>query len=186
MPTEFLGTTLTAAPVLSMICAIGMFGAIMVYLLWQQRGAVAKGEIWSYPEGKSEQDYGVMEQSKLPPAWKAFLPIIVLASIIITGSRFKVPSTMLAVFAMLCGALLCFILNFKVFKNVDLKETVTTGLGGGISGIGGLAAVLAFGTVVQSTPSFTRIVEWVLSLLFTDVMDNVFTKISAPFSTALW
>lgn len=174
IPTSFLGTTLIAAPVLSTVCAVGMFGAIMVYLRWQQKAAVAGGEVWSYPDGKSEADYGVMEQSKLPAAWKAFLPIIALALIIILGSRFGLNSTMLSVLAMICGAILCFLLNVDRFKNADMKEVFSEGLGGGIAAIGGFAAVLAFGAVVQSTPSFTRIVEWVLSIDMNTYVRGIF------------
>jgi len=164
VPTTFLGTTLIAAPVLSVICSIGVFAAVLAYLMREQKVAVIKGESWSYPDGKTAADYGVMEQSKLPQAWKAFSPIIVLAAIIILGSRMGINSSKLSVFAMLCGALLCYILNFDRFKDADMKSIVGIGLDGGIAGIGGLAAVLAFGAVVQATPSFARIVEWVLSI----------------------
>lgn len=164
VPTEFLGTTLIAAPVLSIICAVIIFGAGLGYCIYAQKRAVAKDEVWSYPDGKTAADYGMRERSELPDPWKAFLPIILLATIIIVGSRLGINSTMLSVEAMLCGALLCFLLNFSQFKNADWKEILTDGLGGGIAGIGGLAAVLAFGAVVQSTEAFTRIVDWVLSL----------------------
>jgi len=164
VPTEFLGTTLIAAPVLSIICALTVFAAALGYCIFAQKRATARGEVWSYPEGKSASDYGMRERSDLPEAWKSFLPIIVLALIIIIGSRFGINSTMLSVFAMLCGALICFLLNVSRFQGTDGKQVLTEGLGGGIAGIGGLAAVLAFGTVVRNTPSFTYIVDWVLSL----------------------
>lgn len=174
VPTEFLGTTLIAAPVLSIICGVFVMIAVSAYLLYEQKKAAKNGECWSYPEGKTEADYGVMEQSKLPEAWKAFLPIILLAVIIIIGSKAGINSTMLSVCAMICAAILCYVLNYNHFKGFELKRIVTEGLDGGIAGIGGLAAVLAFGVVVKSTPSFTKIVEVVLSLNMHPYVKGIF------------
>lgn len=174
VPTEFLGTTLIAAPVLGIAAAIVVFVAVVCYLTFAQKKAAERKETWSYPEGKSEKDYGVMDRDQLPQAWKAFLPIILLAATIITGSRLGFNSTALSVFAMLCGAVICFLLNLVTFKKVDLKEMLTNGLEGGIAGIGGLAAVLAFGTVVQNTPAFGKIVEWVLSIDMNPYVRGVF------------
>jgi len=100
----------------------------------------------------------------LPAVRKSFTPLIILVIIIIVGSRFIENSTMLATIAMLLGSLLTFILNFDKFKDKNKKTFVTKGLEGGISGIGGLAAVVAFGTVVQNSEAYSNIIQWVLGL----------------------
>lgn len=150
VPTEYLGTTMTAAPVLSIICTVAIFALCLLYCTWAKNRAVARGEVWSYPDNVDPALFEIKDRSLLPPAWKAFLPIVVLLLVIIVGGRFVSNSTMLATCAMLLGAVLTYVLNFPKFKGKDWKALLGDGLGGGISGIGGLAAVLAFGTVVQN------------------------------------
>jgi len=178
IPTQFLGTTLTAAPVMGIVASIATFAMCMVYMNYAEKKAVAAGEVWSFPDNYNASLYMVKDRSLLPAVWKAFLPIIVLLGIILVGSRFGINSTMLAIIAMLVGTLSTYIINLDKFKGQPMKDLVTQGLGGGIAGIGGLAAVVAFGAVVQNSDAFAKIVEWVLSL---DL--NAYLK--AVFSTAL-
>ncbi len=164
VPTEYLGTSMTAAPVLSILSALGIFSLCLAYCVWAQKKAVARNEVWTYPDNVDPALFEIKDRNLLPASWKAFTPIIVLLLMIIIGGKFVTNSNMLATSAMLVGALLTFLLNFSKLKDKDLKSLVTNGLGGGISGIGGLAAVLAFGTVVQNSGAFADIVKWVLTL----------------------
>ena len=138
VPTEYLGTTMTAAPVLSIICTVAIFALCLLYCTWAKNRAVARGEVWSYPDNVDPALFEIKDRSLLPPAWKAFLPIVVLLLVIIVGGRFVSNSTMLATCAMLLGAVLTYVLNFPKFKGKDWKALLGDGLGGGISGIGGL------------------------------------------------
>lgn len=164
VPTEYLGTTLMAAPVLSIVTSAVMFVLCLLYCNWEVKKARVKGEGWTFPDNVDPVLYEVKDRSQLPPAWKAFLPIIVLLLIIILGSKFAKSSTMLATLAMLVGAVLTYVLNIPKFKGKDWKALLTDGLEGGVEGIGGLAAVLAFGNVVNNSEAFRQIVEWVLSV----------------------
>ncbi len=164
VPTQYLGTSMTAAPALSIICTVIMFALCLLYCNWQAKKAAASGDGWSYPDNVDPTLFEIKERSALPAAWKAFAPIIILLLIIIIGGRYVTNSTMLATCAMLIGAFLTWLLNLSRFKGKDWKKIVTSGLEGGISGIGGLAAVLAFGTVVQHSDAFANIVDWVLNL----------------------
>lgn len=164
IPTQFLGTTLTAAPVMGILAAIAIFAMCMVYMKYAEGKARLAGEHWSYPETVDSALYEVKDRQLLPAVWKSFLPLVTLVLIIIIGSRFGLNSTMLATVAMLIGAALTYFLNMDKFRGKSLKEMITGGLEGGIDGIGGLAGVVAFGTVVQNSAAFTEIVNWVLSL----------------------
>lgn len=164
VPTQYLGTTMTAAPVLSIIISVVLFVLGLLYMRIAEKRAVAAGEGWTYPESMDPARYELANRDLLPPAWKAFLPIIVLLSIIIIGGRFISDSTLLTVVGMLIAAVLCYCLNFESMKTKSLSGLLTNGLGGGVSAIGGIAAVVAFGTVVQSTVSYQSIVDWLLSL----------------------
>lgn len=172
VPTQYLGTTMTAAPVLSIIAAIAMFLLCMLYCKRQKAKAIANREVWEQPENATE--YTLEERSSLPTAWKAFLPIIILLLIIIVGGKFVSDSTMLATIAMLVGAVIVYLLNFDRMKTKNWKTLLNDGLGGGISGIGGLAAVLAFGSVVQNSDAFQNIVEWVLNLNMNPYVKGIF------------
>ena len=174
VPTQYLGTTMTAAPVFSIICTVAIFALCLCYCTWAQKKAVQKGEVWTYPDNADPALFEIKDRSLLPPAWKAFLPIIVLLLIIVVGGKFVDNSTMLATCAMLVGAILTYVLNFAKLKDKDWKVLLTDGLGGGISGIGGLAAVLAFGTVVQNSNAFQNIVDWVLSLDMNPYVRGIF------------
>jgi H+/gluconate symporter and related permeases len=177
IPTGFLNTTLTAAPLFGIVASIAMFVMAMAYMNWAEKKARANGERWTYPDNVDPSLYEVKDRSVLPSSAKAFAPLIVLMIIIVVGSRMTmenpagvgdpVPmfnSTMLAVCAMLVSTVLTFALNADKFKGISLKSVISGGLEGGIDGIGGYAGVVAFGAVVQNTVAFTQIVEWVLSL----------------------
>lgn len=173
IPTQFLGTTLTAAPVFGIIASIAMFGLIVMYLNWSEKKARANNEHWTYPEGVDPALYEVADRSTLPSSFKAFLPMIVLMTIIVVGSKFGVPSTMLATGAMLAGTIVIYVLNLDKFKGKDMKKVIATGLEGGIDGIGGYAGVVAFGSVVSNSAAFASLVEIVKSLQMNPYLQGV-------------
>ncbi|SMC91152.1 GntP family permease [Papillibacter cinnamivorans] len=160
IPTKFLGTTLTAAPVLGIIASIMLFVMCYVYLVWEEKRLRAAGEHFSYIPGIDPSIYEV-DRDKLPNAALSFLPLVVLLIMIIT-MRSIMDSTALVVLAMFVGAALAYLLNIKRFKNI--KATINTGFGGAISAIASPCAVVAFGTLVKNAPAFQEIVAWVLSL----------------------
>lgn len=164
IPTQFLGTSLTAAPVFGILASIVMFGLIMAYLKYSEKKARAANEGWSYPEGVDLSVYAVRDRSELPSSLKAFIPMFLLIGTIIIGSQFALDSTMVATGAMFIGTVATYLLNLKQFKELDMKKVLSSGLEGGISGIGGYAGVVAFGTVVANSTTFESIVQWVLSL----------------------
>lgn len=164
MPTEFLGTTLTAAPIFGILASLLMGAMVIYYLHICEKKARANNEHWSYPEGVDPSTYEIQDRNMLPSSTKAFLPMVVLLAIIIAGSKAGLNSTMLATGAMLAGTLTTFLLNLDKFKGKDMKKIISSGLEGGIAGIGGYAGVVAFGSVVSNSPAFISIVNWVSSL----------------------
>ena len=174
IPTQFLGTTLTAAPVFGIIASIAFFIMILTYLNICEKKARANNEYWTYPEGVDPSQYEIEDRSKLPSSVKAFLPMIILMAIIIVGSRFGLNSTMLATAAMFAGALVIYIFNLDKFKGKDMKKVIASGLEGGIGGIGGYAGVVAFGSVVSNSEAFAAIVQWVISMEMNPYAQGVF------------
>jgi H+/gluconate symporter-like permease len=175
IPTQYLGTTLTAAPVMGIIAGLAIFTMCMLYMNYAEKKARANGEHWSNLEvaATSDASFELKDRNELPAVWKSFAPMLALMLIIIIGSRFVKNSTMLATIAMLIGALITYVLNMDKFKGKNLKDLISNGLEGGIDGIGGLAGVVAFGTVVQSSTAFGEIVKWVLSLKLNPYVQGV-------------
>ena len=82
---------------------------------------------------------------------------------------------MLTVVAMLVGSVLCYVFNVSHFKGKNMRTLLGNGLGGGISAIGGLAAVVAFGTLVQNTAAYQNIVEWLMGLSMHPYLKGIFS-----------
>lgn len=173
IPTEFLGTTLTAAPIFGIIASIAFIVMTLLYFNYTEKKARTDNEHWVNPEGLDIANE-IQDRSMLPSSVKAFLPIIVLLTIILAGSRFGLNSTMLATGAMLAGTLVVFVLNLDNFKGKSIKKIISSGLEGGIGAIGGFAGVVAFGAVVSKSQAFASIVEWVLSLQMNPYSQGVF------------
>ena len=164
IPTQYLGTTLTAAPVFGILATIAAFTMAMLYMGYAENLAKKRGEVWTYPESSDPALYEIKDRSELPSVGVSFTPLVSLVLIIIIGSRMAMNSTMLAVIGMLVGALLTYTLNMGRFKDKNMKDIFTKGLEGGIASIGGLAGVVGFGTVVSNSIAFKHIVSWVLGL----------------------
>lgn len=162
--TEYLGTTLNAAPVMGIICGAAMFIMCALYGEWASKKAKQRGEHWSYPDNVDPKNYEV-DPSQLPAAWKGLATIAILIAIIIIGSKMGVNATLIAVVAMLIGSVLTVILNIdRFFGKVQWLKLFTDGMTSGVTAIGGIAAILGFGAVVKAAPAYQRIVDWLLSL----------------------
>jgi H+/gluconate symporter-like permease len=164
IPTQFLGTTLTAAPIFGIIASTAFIVMTLLYFNYAEKKARANNECWINPVGFDIAKNEAESRSMLPSSFIAFLPILILLAILVVGSRFGLNSTMLATGAMLVGTAVVFVLNFDKFKGKSIKKILSSGLEGGIGAIGGFAAVVAFGAVVSKSQAFASIVEWVLSL----------------------
>ncbi len=173
IPTEFLGTTLTSAPIFGIIASIAFIVMTLLYFNYTEKKARTDNEHWVSPEGLDIANE-IQDRSMLPSSVKAFLPIIVLLTIILAGSRFGLNSTMLATGAMLAGTVVVYVLNLDKFKGKSIKKIISSGLEGGIGAIGGFAGVVAFGAVVSKSQAFASIVEWVLSLQMNPYSQGVF------------
>lgn len=164
--TEYLGTTLNAAPVMGIICGAAMFIMCALYGEWASKKAKERGEHWSYPDNVDPKNYEV-DPAQLPNPWKGMATIVILIAIIIIGSKMGVNATLIAVAAMLIGSLLTVVLNADRFfakGKTNWIKLFTDGMTGGVQAIGGIAAILGFGAVVKAAPAYQRIIDWVLSL----------------------
>ena len=155
IPTEYFGTTATAAPVIGIVCTIIMFVGPVLWLSWRAKKFRAAGEGYDEPDE--------VPDDKLPPAWCCFIPFVV---IVILLNVFK----MNIVVCLLAGILLSLVFLFlmgKVRGSVYLTnvgETCNKGCQSAVSAIMNTAAAVGFGSVVKITPGFAFLSELVLGI----------------------
>lgn len=162
IPSQYLGTPLTAAPVFGCIAALVLFLMDYAYCEFCAVKARKNGEHWSFQKNFDASKYQISDRSTLPSAVQAFLPMILLILFIFIGGKFISNSAMLSVCAMLLGSVSCYLINFSKFKGMDVRKILAS-LNNGITSIGSLSAVCGFGAVVQGSLAYTRIVENVTS-----------------------
>ena len=105
IPTEYFGTTATAAPVIGIVCTIIMFVGPVLWLSWRAKKFRAAGEGYDEPDEMPEE----VPDDKLPPAWCCFIPFVV---IVILLNVFK----MNIVVCLLAGILLSLVFLFLMGK----------------------------------------------------------------------
>jgi len=167
IPAQHLGTTLTAAPVFSIILAILIVVLSLIYFDHAVKVVRRNNEEFTFPAGFDASSINV-DRSKLPHAFKAFAPIVTLILFIVISTIAQAPfaadSALLTTMGMIIASLLCLALNIKRVSPGALKNWIGDGANNGITAIVGLAAVVAFGTVVSNAPAFQSVLQWVLGL----------------------
>lgn len=158
--TEYLGTSLNAAPVMGIICGSALFLMCWAYGEWATKKARERGETWTPMDNAME----VKKHDEVPESWKGFVTVVVLLATIIIGSHLGVNATLIAVAAMLLGCVLVVILSLGQFKGMNWIKLFSEGMQSGVTSIGGIAAILGFGAVVRTTPAYQTIIDWCLGL----------------------
>ncbi len=150
LPTNYFGTTPTAAPILGIIVSIFILILSIMYMNWRSRQAKAKGEHFV----PSENDLVIMETNKnreLPNIVISFAPlIVVICTIIFVGWN-----------TMIClglGILLAIILFFNRLKD-NFKETINQGALNSTAAIMNTSLTVGMGTVIQASAAFGVITD---------------------------
>jgi len=172
VPTQFLGTDVNAGAMIGIISGLLMFIFGMLYLKWETKRLLKAGKGFEFIPGTDVSKY-VVERSQLPSAFTSFLPMIVVVTIIvgwgilIRRNAWETTAATTVVVAMSIASALAIILNWEAVKNYKdggLKGILNTGTTGAVTAIAGPAAIVGFGGVVQNSPSFTIIVDYILGL----------------------
>ncbi|MDL2219881.1 GntP family permease [Ruminococcaceae bacterium OttesenSCG-928-O06] len=179
IPSQFLGTPLTAAPVLSILLSLLLFGGGWWYCMFAEKQARKKNEEWTYPEGYNK---AMMEINRkdLPGTAASFIPIVfVIAFIIICSAMkdtlaFAQDSALLTTIAMCLGTVICVALNFSRLSVTKVKDLIGLGSANAITAMVGLAAVVAYGAVVSSTAAFQDVISWVLGVQMSPYYKGIF------------
>ena len=154
-PTNYLGTTLTAAPWIGIIGTIIYLAMIGVYVHF----AVKKGrKNPDAPEYYALDAENVdLREGKIPPAWMALIPLAV-ALICINILKLQI------VYGLLIACVVCLVLFWKYYDNV--KKTLNDGVSSGVGPVIMVCMVVGIARVVANTPAFEGFKDWLISLPF--------------------
>lgn len=161
IPTKYLGTSLTAAPVLGIIASVIIFVLCYGYCKYVEKKSKAAGEHFTFPANIDQSKYEV-DRSNLPPALTSFIPLVTIVAMIVFLRNIVADSTLIVVMAMGTATALAIILNYGKLKN--FKNIFNQGMGSAIGAIAGPCAIVAFGVLVKNATAFQNIVDYVLSL----------------------
>lgn len=185
IPTNYISTSLTAAPILGLICSAAFIVTEICYMKYAEKKSHAANETFSFPENFNASAYEINPEM-LPPAYTAFIPLLSCFGIIICANILKFPiaenSTKLCCMSMVISSILALILNLNYIRNDSVSSKFTiikNGLGeaalNAIGAYAGLAALTGFGTVVASTSTFENIIQWLISVPLSPYWKGVFS-----------
>lgn len=183
VPTAYLGTTLTAAPLLGIIGSIVSVTFGMWYMKKTLNKSIARGETFA--------DFGVSDavdkvRKETPPFFISILPILLLIVIIIVGSALKIPNIILIA---LTAAIIVSAIFFKKYIPSQ-KAVINEGASGSIMPVFLTSSAVAFGVVITYAPGFKYISDFILGipgnpLISLSIASAVFGGVTGSASGAL-
>ena len=161
IPMKYLGTTLTAAAIPSLLASIGAVAFGLVYMKFALSRSIAKGDKYATYITESGAE---VEDRELPSFLPAVLPLLVVVVMAISGSVFgdEYIKKNIIYFALLVGIILSIILFKKYIPNMG--KTLSEGGLGSIGPIFATALAVAFGAVVMGVPGFQSISDVILKM----------------------
>lgn len=168
IPTKVLGTSLTAAPVISLAASLTLLVFGMLYMAYCLKKSLANGETYT----EEEDDTSVALADKAP---NLFLSVLPLWSLIGTIFLMNQTPNVLAI-----GLLISIILSALIFYPYlpNQKEILNTATIASVVPAFATSSTVAFGTVLTLSTGFAVIQEWIQQIPGSPL-------ISLSFSTAL-
>lgn len=160
IPTNYFGTTATAAPIMGIVGALIMFGGGMAWLTYREKKYTAAGEVFIEPKSKVAE----VDSDNLPNWILSALPlVVVIVGLNVLTLTETIPNVNEAVIvALLAGILLAMGLFWKRIPKV--VETLNAGAAGSVIAIINTSAAVGFGAVVRAVPGFTALTDAVLGI----------------------
>lgn len=154
IPTKVLGTTLTAAPVLSMVASAVLLLFGLGYMAYALNRSLARGEV--YQDDVTEVPVSAKE--KLPALPLSLLPLFTLVGIIFLFS--KTPNVL--VLGLVASILLSAIIFYPYLS--DQKTILNEGATASILPAFATSSTVAFGTILTLSSGFVFMQEWIQQL----------------------
>ena len=162
---QMLGTTPTAAPILSLVASIIIFVLGYAYLIRLDRSYTRQGKV--FEENGKGIDIPLIARAACPPFAAAVAPMVILLLLFMGLSNgwfspFGLPRTETLpaiISALLAASFVCVLLNYKKIK--EIPAMLSKGAQDAISPLVSLFTMVAFSEVVSATPAFASFVTWV-------------------------
>lgn len=151
IPTKVLGTSLTAAPVISLAASFTLLVFGLLYMAYCLKKSLANGETYS----EEEDETVVVVSDKTPNLYISVLPLVSLIGTIFIMN--KVPNV-LAI-----GLLVSILISALIFHSYlpNQKEMLNSGATASIVPAFATSSTVAFGTVLTLSAGFAVIQEWI-------------------------
>ena len=161
IPIQYLGTTLTAALVPSLIASALVVGYGMFYMRYALNKSIAKGETYA----TFAQDAAITKVDKQGPSFLlSILPLLTLIVMAVSGSLFGndfIKKNIIYI-ALVVAVVLAYGLFYRhIPKHI---ETFNLGASGAIMPIVSTSAAVAFGAVIMAAPGFSFFSELILKM----------------------
>jgi H+/gluconate symporter-like permease len=172
IPTQFLGTTVTAAPVLGLCAAAVMFVAGMIIQTRYTKAVKAKGEHFVARPGEDIRELSADEIAKLPGFITSLVPLL-LVIVIIIGERLlplekHLPSSFAVIIGLFSGIVVGYALLWT--KIEDKRAVLNAGGAGSIQALMNTASVVGFGGAIRFVPAFAAFTALATSIKFAPVV----------------
>ncbi|MFH5835639.1 GntP family permease [Proteiniclasticum sp. C24MP] len=164
IPTTYLGTTVTAAPVIGIITSIVMFvSGFYLYSLYVKR-VKAKGEHFVAGVNDNIAELSAEEEAKLPSFASSIIPLAVTVGIILAERFLNIGLP--AVFTVIIGLFAGIVVGYILHRNriLDFKDTLHTSGTGSVNALMNTAAVVGLGGAVKAAPAFQALVTFALNI----------------------
>ena len=156
LPSQILGTSLYAAPVLSLVCAIFLMGISFAFIHVITTRAKRRGEHFQLSEGETIQE---MDRDQLPGFFLSLLPLL-LVIVVSVLLGLVTDATTAVTLALMAACLLCYLMFRNRFPN--FMKSFSSGCLVGLPGVCITASVVGFGAVVQATPAFATLTSMIV------------------------
>lgn len=166
VPTKYLGTTTTAAPMIGIISAIVMFAVGYAIFTMYVKKLKVDGE--KFVLGENDSAIGLVEEEMqdLPPFALSLLPILVIIGTIL-GVRFsgiEIDSVYSVVIALFLGSVVAYALFYKRLGSP--KPSLRIASEGSLGAIMNTSSVVGFGGAIRLVPAFQQFVAFATGLSF--------------------
>ena len=166
IPTKYLGTTTTAAPLVGIGASIVMFTVGIILFNIYIKKLKANGEKFELGEKDKQIGISAEQMENLPSFGLSIIPIVVIVGTIL-GVRFAgidIDPIYSVVIALLAGAVVTYLLFYKRLE--DLKASVRMASEGSINALVNTSSIVGFGGAIRLVPAFQAFVNFATSLAF--------------------
>lgn len=158
MPTKYMASTPTSAPLVGLAGAVIVTAFNVFYFRYILKKAKAKGEVYEDP-APGVFGAGAVTTGPMPNVWLSLIPPVVVLVLLNTPLPYVKKDVVIALTG---GVVACLILFWKYYANV--VETLTKGAVNTVIPIVNTCADVGYGMAVAATSGFKVVSAWLLTL----------------------